>query len=731
MEKFIKGNFKKTIFKSEKGYIIGLFKVKDTNDESLDKYKGKTITITGTFPNILEDEQYLLFGTSMKHPRYGFQYNATSYERLKPTDTDGVIEFLSSDLFPGVGEKLATKIVDKLGLNALELIMEDITVLSNIPKLSTKKCMSIYENLKKYEESHAIIVYLSDLGFNIKDCMTIYNEYKSNTKQVVEEDIYKLIEIEEITFGKVDIVALKQGMKEDDQNRIKAAIIYIMNRITNNDGDTFLSNLKIRKELERFLRFPLSTELYENIMFDLEKNLKIIKEEDSYYLRDIFEAEQNVSKRILDLSCRDIVKGVKIYNYLDHLEEHSNIVYNEKQKEAIVKAIENNILIITGGPGTGKTTIIKAIVELYSELNKLDYKDLPNEVTLVAPTGRAAKRMSESTNLPASTIHRFLKWNKENNKFSVNEFEPSDTKLVIIDESSMIDIKLMDSLFKGLKKDCKIIFVGDKNQLPSVGPGNVLKDLIESEVIDTVALDHLYRTSEDSYINTLANEIKSNTLSENYLSKRSDYIFLPCHSINIKQNLIENIRIILSKNKFDYKKLQIMAPMYAGENGIDNLNTEMQNIFNPPSKLKKEMKLFDITYREGDKVLQLKNQPDDNVFNGDIGIIQEIREKEIDIDFDSKIVTYSQNTFQNIKHAFVISIHKSQGSEFDVVVLPMCSSYRRMLFRKLLYTAVTRAKKKLIIIGEPKAFLDCVNNNNEYIRSTSLKGRIENIMYNK
>ena len=731
MEKFIKGKFKKSIFKSDKGFIIGLFNVKDTNDPLMDKYINKTITITGTFASILEDETYVLFGDSMKHPRYGFQYNVVEYERVKPNDIDGIVEFLSSDLFPGVGEKLATKIVDKLGLNALELIMEDITVLSNIPKLSTKKITSIYENLIKYEESHAIIVYLSELGFAIKDCMTIYNEYKGNTKQIINENIYKLVNLTELSFQKVDTVALKELMKEDSPLRIKSAIIYVMEKITNNDGDTFISNEKIRKELEKFIKFPLATDFYDDLMFELTKEKEIIEENGYYYLKDIYNAETYVSNRILKLASYDSKKNKKITNYLENLEEMSNITYNEMQKLAITKAIENNVLIITGGPGTGKTTIIKAIVELYSQLNNISYDMLTNEITLIAPTGRAAKRMSESTNLPASTIHRFLKWNKDLNKFSVNEYETSDTKLVIIDESSMIDIKLMDSLFRGINEKCKVIFVGDYNQLPSVGPGNVLKDLIESEVIDTVFLEHLYRTSEDSYINTLACEIKTNELSENFLKKRSDYAFLQCSELSLVHNLSENMKFILSKNKFDYKKIQIIAPMYAGINGIDNLNYEMQKIFNPPSKLKKEMKVQDFIFREGDKVLQLKNQPDDNVFNGDIGIIEEIREKELVVLFDNFVVTYNSSNINNLKHAYVISIHKSQGSEFDIVILPICNSYKRMLYRKLIYTAVTRAKKKLIIIGESTAFLNCVNNDNEYVRSTSLIDKIQNMMYKK
>jgi exodeoxyribonuclease V alpha subunit len=735
MEKYIKGIYRKCIYDSKKGYIIGLFKVKDTNDPSMEDYKNKTITFTGTFPALNIDDTYLFFGEPVKHARYGFQYNVNNFERVKPEDIDGVIEFLSSDLFPGIGDKLASKIVETLGLNALELIMEDPTVLSMIPRLSNKKAATIYNNLLKYEQSHTVIVYLTELGFAIKDAMSIYNTYKGNTESVIKENIYSLIsDVPEINFSKVDSVALKNGIDHLDRNRVKAIIISVMEKLCFNNGDSYLDVETIFKYVQAFLKVPLMINNFDEYLFELEKENKIIKYNDVYYLFDLFKAEDNVAKEILRKASIDEIKNTKIIPYLEHLEEVFEIKYNDKQKEAIIKALTNNILIITGGPGTGKTTIINAIVKLYQELNDMTFDRAKQDIALLAPTGRASKRMAESTGYPASTIHRFLKCNKDNNEFAVNEENKDQSKLIIVDEVSMIDILLLDSLFKGINEDARIIFVGDKNQLPSVGPGQVLKDIIDSDIVNVVKLDLLYRQDENSYINKLAIEIKDNELNEHFLDPKSDYQFLKCTKLSLRDNL-KKICIQLVEKGYGYRRLQILAPMYHGENGIDNLNNELQNIFNPPSRVKKEIVYGDVIYRQNDKVLQLVNQPDDNIYNGDIGIIKDIITKdnktEILIDFEGNEVLYKQADFNKFKHGFIISIHKSQGSESEMVILPICTSYNRMLYRKLLYTAVTRAKKKLIVIGEPMAFIACVENNNEYIRDTSLKERILELLNKK
>ena len=730
MECYIKGNYKRTIFKSDKGYVIGLFKVKETNDEEMDLYVNKTVTFTGYFADLNEDDMYCFYGKTVDHPRYGIQFEVTNYERLKPDDVDGLVEFLSSDLFKGVGEKLAKSIVDTLGQNVLDEILKDESCLLLVPKMTSKKAHSIYETLCNYEESHQITVYLSNLGFNIKDALSIYNLYKKETIIKLENNPYCLIDDELSTFPKVDEIAFKFNVEELDERRIKACIIYVMNNILFTNSDTYLFYEEIYEGVLNYLKMDLNEDDFKSYLDELIQERKVCFLDNKYYIRDMYDAEVNISRDISYLLNQKVKKNSKISYFIEELENNHNIKYNDKQKEAITKALENNITIITGGPGTGKTTIIKAICEIYQMLYEYDYETATNKIALLAPTGRASKRMSESTLMPAFTIHKFLKWNKETNEFSVNEFNKDTHHLIIVDEFSMVDLLLFDNLLKGLTRNIKLVIVGDHNQLPSVGCGNVLKDLIESEFIDTVFLEHLYRQDENSYITTLALEIKNNELSENFLDTKSDYTFLKCNSYSIVENL-KKLCFQLIEKGYDYKRVQIMAPLYASVNGIDNLNKELQEIFNPFDSTKNEIKYGEVIYRENDKVLQLVNIPEDNVSNGDIGVIKSITKEDkktfIYIDFDGNLVKYESKDLNRIKHGYVISIHKSQGSEFELCVILMANNYKRMLYRKLIYTAITRAKKKLIIIGDVEAFVYSVNNINEKERKTNL---INQLTYN-
>ena len=731
MDSYIKGNFRKSIFKSDKGYVIGLFKVRETNDDILEEYVNQTITFTGYFHELNEDDTYILYGEAVNHPRYGFQFQTNRYERMKPTGKDAIVEFLSSDLFPGVGEKLAKSIADTLGDNAIDKILEDESCLYLIPKLTENKIKKIVNILKKYEESHQTIARLIDLGFSMREALSIYNEYKTNTMKIIDNNIYQIsYNLSDISFLKIDKAGYLLNIDSADDRRVKAATLYVMKNLIYQNGDSYLSKEVIVSNVNKFLNIDYNN--YDEVFNKLEEMDYIVIDGDDYYLEDIWHAEPNIAERLYDMSSKPLKKYKNLDNLLSELEKINDIKYNDEQKKAIVKALENNILIITGGPGTGKTTIIKAITELYQHVNKLDYDEFTEHLALLAPTGRASKRMSESTFLPASTIHRFLKWNKETLEFMVNEENKSDVDLVIVDEVSMIDINLFDSLLKGLKRNVKLILVGDYDQLPSVGPGNLLKDLICSDAIDVVHLKHLYRQGEDSYIISLAYEIKDGILSENYLNSYNDYTFLKCSANHIKSNLKRLCEKVIDKG-YDYKRLQILAPMYKGENGIDTLNKELQDVFNPASSEKREIKSGNIVFRENDKILQLVNMPDENVFNGDIGVIKYIKygntskskKDEIYVDFDGNLVKYTPKDFAKIKHGFIISIHKSQGSEFEMVIMPMAHSYRRMLYKKLVYTGVTRAKKKLILIGEPDAFALSVQNNHEYIRNSKLLEKIK------
>lgn len=718
---YIKGNFKRSIYKSDNGYIIGLFKIKETNSSNLEEYINHTITFTGYFHELIEEETYLFSGNIVEHEKYGTQFQVENYERILPEENDAIIEFLSGGLFKGIGEKTAEKIVNYLGKDTLNIIIENPNNLLLIPTITKRQIDTLHNTLLDYQSSYKTIVFLNEIGFSTRDSLLIYNKYKDKTEIVLNDNIYLLSEdIEEITFKKVDIIALKNQVKRNDIRRIAAGIIYVLNEVCNTIGHSYLLKDEIILYLTRALNIDLTLAEIDQSLENLARDLKIINTDEKYYLTKMYEAEDNIAKRCGYLMRAKEHQDKKLEVTIREIEKNFGYFYNEEQLEAIKLSYMKNILIVTGGPGTGKTTIINTICELYRQMNKLSYDKLAERIALLAPTGRASKRISESTNLSASTIHRFLKWNKESNKFGINEYHKSSVDFVIIDEFSMVDTYLFDSLLKGLRYDTKIILVGDYNQLPSVGSGQLLKDMIESESLHVVKLKQLYRQKENSNIINLAYQINENKLDQTIFNQTDDLTFIP-----IPQNkVVEEIVNIASNYTDNDQKLQILAPMYKGINGIDNINISLQNVFNPESKSKKEIIINNVVYRENDKVIQLSNMPDENIFNGDIGYIETIKngsKKEIYINFDGNTVRYTPANFQKFKHAYAISIHKSQGSEFDTVIIPLVNNYGKMLYRKLIYTAVTRVKKKLYLIGEIEALEKAIQNNDSNIRRTTLK----------
>ncbi len=722
METYIKGQYRKSIYENESGYCIGLFKVKETNDEDIEIYIDRVLTFTGYFFELNTEDTYIFYGHLVEHERYGEQFQVTRYERVLPEEKDSIVEFLSSGLFKGIGEKKAKKIVEALGKDTLSIILEYPENLLLVPTITKKQADMLHDTLLEYEASYKTILALNELGFSTKDSMLIYRKYQEKTTTIIEENIYLLLEkIEDLGFKKVDRICLLQGYKKDDPRRVKASIIYVMEELSNRIGHTYFLNGEIYGYLISVLQVEIPIDDYDRAMNELVQDMKVVVSEDKYYLMKMYEAEKKVSDRLLYLTKQQANHYPEIDTDIHELEKNYGISYNHDQKEAIKKALEENILIITGGPGTGKTTIIKAITELYKKKYKLSYADLMDRVALLAPTGRASKRISESTVIKAVTIHRFLKWNKDTNLFAINEYNKSDVEMVIIDEVSMVDIVLFDHLLKGLHTSCKIILVGDDNQLPSVGPGQILKDMIESDALPVVKLNELYRQKEGSNIISLAYQINNDNLDFSIFNQEEDLTFLDCNEFGLR----ENIKVLVETYKdLDNKKFQVLAPMYKTINGIDNLNLDLQAILNPKDKRKKELLINGVVFRENDKVIQLTNMPDENVFNGDIGTIVEIEngsKKKIIISYDGQEVEYSPSSFNKFKHAYAISIHKSQGSEFDFVVLPLVQSYHKMLYRKLIYTAVTRAKKKLILLGDKKSLMLAVSNNQVDLRRTTLK----------
>lgn len=727
MASYIQGKYTKCIFKNNTGYNIGVFRVSDSNDPSLADYIGRSITFTGYFHDLNEIDTYLFYGKLVTHEKYGEQFQVESYERCMPEEKDSIVEFLTSGLFKGIGEAKAKKIVDVLGKDTLKIILETPDNLLLIPSISKKNVDTLHNKLKEYEASYETIMYLSDMGFSTKDSMIIYNTYKKDTKKVIEEDIYKLIEdINEIYFKKIDVIALKNGVKKDALIRVKASLLYIMDEVSNTYGHSYYFREELLNYLPRVLGVNICTEKFDECINKLVDDLKIIIKEDRFYLREMYESETLIVKRFRLLNSNKEIIDKRLDSMILELEDFFDIKYNSCQLDAIKKSYMKDFLIITGGPGTGKTTIMKGIVELYRLMEKLSYEKLNDKIALLAPTGRAAKRMSEATGMPASTIHRFLKWSRDTNKFQVNEYNRSKVEFVIIDEASMIDTYLMASLLKGISSNCKVILVGDDHQLPSVGPGQVLHDLIESHALQVVELTELYRQGIDSNIISLAYDIRNQSVNKDIFNVEDDLTFIECRDNEVIPNICE---ICNTYKDLNYKKFQILAPMYKGLNGIDAINKNVQDIFNSKSRTKKEKVIGEFNFREDDKVIQLTNMPDDNVYNGDIGIIDRIQsspKSEIHIDFDGNLVKYTPANFINFKSAYSISIHKAQGSEFDVVVIPIVNAYNKMLYQKLIYTGVTRAKKKLYIVGDFSALIRASRNTSDDIRRTTIKNYLIN-----
>lgn len=716
-DNFIRGFLYKEIYRNEiNGYMVGLFKVKDNNID----YDDDMIHITGVLPKLNEKKEYILYGATTVHNKYGLQFNVNSFEINIPTKEEELVVFLSSDLFP-IGEKTAKKIVDLFHEDTINKILENKNCLESIPRLGEKKIDKIYNTLLDYQSTSNIVLELTKLGFDMKDSLSFLNKYSNKILDTVNNNVYDLIDSDEISFTKIDEIALGMGINEDDDRRVKALIIYIMKELCFNNGDTYLFFEDISNSLSNYVN--ITSEKLDYLMIKLIKDRKIIVVDKRYYLKKFYDAERYICERLCFLNDMSITSNVSISKYIDNIEKNNKIKYDDLQNKAIYSGVNNNITIITGGPGTGKTTIIKAIVNIIIHEKRLKESD----IALLAPTGRASKKLMETTGISASTIHKYLGWDKDSNTFATDEYSPRNEKYIIVDEVSMIDTLLMEALLKGIKRDSKLILVGDYYQLPSVSEGQILKDIIDSDCLPVIRLNQIYRQTEGSYILNLAYDIKEKNISEDLFIKKEDYLFISSDNDNTISYIKEVVKKAIKKGYTD-KEVQVLAPMYKSLNGIDNLNIMLQELFNPKSDKKKEIKLRDVTFREYDKVLQLVNDPDNNVYNGDIGYIEDIiisNDKkivnQININYDGNIVEYTPDKFINFRHGYAISIHKAQGSEFDMVIMPITNSFKRMLYNKLIYTGVTRAKKSLVVVGDSNAFIYGINNDYIDNRKTTLK----------
>lgn len=720
-------------------YKVLLVRISETTAE----YREKEIVVTGSFGEIQENELYRFYGELVDHPKYGRQLKVERYEQEKPTTVNGLVGYLSSEKFPGIGKKTAEKIVEQLGEEAIEKIIEDPMVLKQIAGLNQTKREMIVETIRLNHGMDQVIMGLNRYGFGSQLAFSIYQAYKNEALDIIQENPYQLVEdIEGIGFKRADNLAEQLGIEANSPRRIRAAVLHQIFQQAVQTGNTYVPAETLLQQTIKILETSRPIEIQPDqvatVIIQLVEEGKIQQEETNLYENSLYFSEWGIGNSIQRLLSRK--KEIKyeekaIQKNIRRIEKLFGIQYGQSQEKAIAEAIRSPLFILTGGPGTGKTTVINGIVHLFAELNGLELD--PNKYTqeifpilLAAPTGRAAKRMNETTGLPASTIHRLLGLNGRE-KAPTASTKELEGGLLIIDEMSMVDTWLANTLFKAIPTNMQVILVGDKDQLPSVGPGQVLHDLLEIEQIPKVELNQIYRQEDGSSIIPLAHDIKEGRLPADFTKNQKDRSFFKSDAYNIEP-LVAKI-VAKAKNKgFTAQDIQVLAPMYRGPAGIDALNKMMQEIFNPGGTGRKEVHWNETIYRIGDKVLHLVNTPELNVFNGDMGEItgiilakdSEDKVDELVIQFDANEVTYKRNEWNKITLSYCCSIHKSQGSEFKMVILPMVHQYQRMLQRNLLYTAVTRSKELLILLGEEQAYVTCVVNESAS-RMTTLKKRIE------
>lgn len=709
----------------------------------LDTPDGKA-TIVGYIPIINIGETLRAEGEWVYHPSYGEQLEVNRVSIVVPSTVNGIEKYLSSGLIPFIGPKTAKKIVEKFGLDTLDIIQYNPERLKEIEGIGDKKLKRIVEAFREQGEVREIMIFLQQYGITPNYGMKIYKEYGKDTIKAISENPYKLSEdIIGIGFKTADKIAQNMGISRESPYRIEGGIRYTLNAYASN-GHVYVPREELIKSAGRLL--DVDEALIEDSLREMALKGAIqtlnYNEEIRIYYTPFHVAENNVSKKLVELSRVQMDNiDIDIDRAIEKIEREDNIRFANKQKEAIREAIKNGIIVITGGPGTGKTTIIKAIIKIFQEEGL--------KVSLAAPTGRAAKRMTETTGLEAKTIHRLLEYSyvEEGMAFGIDEDNPLDTDLLIIDEASMIDILLMNHLLKAIVPGTRLILVGDVDQLPSVGPGNVLKDIINSNAIKVVKLDEIFRQEEDSLI--VVNAHKINKGEYPVLNKGKDFFFIrarePGEIVNI---IVELCRDRLPKyyGLDPINDIQVLTPMKKGEVGINSLNKHLQQVLNPKAKHKGEKQVGEEIYRVGDKVMQIKNnysieweivregmvvEKGEGIFNGDFGKIVDIDEEDriMKVVFDEeKEVEYSFNQLDELKLSYATTVHKSQGSEFPVVVMPIYWGPPMLLTRNLLYTAITRAKELIVLVGDENYLKRMVDNNRITKRYSSLDIKIKSVL---
>lgn len=718
MEYFFSGIVERIIFENASNFFkIVLLEIEDT-DSDFDDFE---IIVTGTMAEIIEGENYTFWGELTQHPKYGEQLKLTRYERSKPSSS-GLIKYFSSEHFKGIGKKTAEKIVQLYGEDTIDKILEDPSKLDSISGLSKENRDNFVAKLKLNYGTEQILAKLAEYGLTNRVAFEIFNQYKEESLDIIQENPYQLVEdIQGIGFKIADQLAEQLGIEADSPQRFRAALVHTLFELSVENGDTYV---EARDLLENAITILEEARQIELDPAAVAKELSTLIAEDKVqnigtkiFDNTLFYAEAGIKKhltRILDTPLSKQFSDEELEEEIAEVEENFGISYDQVQKDAIKNALQSKVFILTGGPGTGKTTVINGLIETYAALHRIDLekKDIP--IILAAPTGRAARRMNELTGLPSATIHRHLGLNGDNDYQAMDDY--LDCDLIIIDEFSMVDTWLANQLFSSISSNTQVIIVGDSDQLPSVGPGQVLADLLKIKELPQLALTKIFRQSEDSTIVTLANQMRQGILPADFTQKKADRSYFEASAQYIPE-MIPKIVSAAIKSGISPQEIQILAPMYRGAAGINRLNTIIQDLLNPLGD-QLSFAFGEMNFRKGDKVLHLINDAELNVFNGDIGYITDLipakytesKQDELFMSFDGTEVSYPRNEWHKITLAYAMSIHKSQGSEFQVVILPITRQSHRLLQRNLIYTAITRSKSKLVMLGEIAAFDYAIKN---------------------
>ena len=738
-ELVLEGTVEDVIFHNDdNGYAVFDFKSDD----------GDEIICVGTVPQIRRGDMLKLTGGMVIHPTYGLQFKVEFYERVVPTTAVAIEKYLSSGIVKGIGPKTAKKIVDKFGAATFYVIEEKFDRLVEIKGITYDKALAVHNSFCSQRDIRKVMLYLQEFGVTPAFAMKVYKKYGYRTIDIIKENPYRMAEdIAGIGFKTADRIAYSMGIPTDSPDRVKSGIKYILSESLL-DGNVFMPKDSFIRQAGEIL--SVDEEMVDNCLRELQIEHKVFNENidgtDAVYLMTMYYTEISAAKKLLELSFfHDDADLKKINDKIDAVEDLSGICLAKQQRTAVIEAMREGVLVITGGPGTGKTTIIHTIIQIF--------KSSGMEVVLAAPTGRAAKRMTETTGIEAKTIHRMLgvAYADDDNgrqKFDKNETEPIEADVIIIDEVSMVDMQLFNNLLKAIEPGTRLILVGDANQLPSVAAGNVLKDIIKSEKIKVVRLTEIFRQARESAIITNAHKINSG--EEPVMNgKNTDFFFVNAqYAPEVPGKIVELITKRLPKftGVDSFSDMQVLTPMRKGDIGAAGLNKTLQKALNPPSDGKKEYETSSCTFREGDKVMQIKNNYniswkienrlgkviDDGtgIYNGDMGIIKSINKQAetITVLFDDmRQAVYEFTALDELELAYAVTIHKSQGSEYPVVIIPIHSGPPMLMSRNLLYTAVTRAKKFVIIVGLKSSVNRMVANDREVSRYSGFAYRLETL----